>query len=192
MQPQESEPEATPPTQPGKDGEAMVTSKPMRSRPGGGWKRGRLQSRRARLALALGAGVMALLCLGGVGVFIALYDEATEVKRTAPDAVVDNFLGAYLVNRNDSEAKLYQCEEGGDFAEIDAFRSQIQSREREKSAVISVSWSSFTVTVSGGRGTVTTDLTRSARNGQESKTAPWSFVVVDQNGWRVCGATQLP
>jgi hypothetical protein len=56
-----------------KEVEAMVTPKPPR-------KRGRLQSRRARLALALGAGMMALLCLGGVGVFIALYDEATEKR----------------------------------------------------------------------------------------------------------------
>ena len=50
------------------------------------------RARRARLILAIVGGTMALLCLGGVGIFIAVYDKATEIKRTAPDAVVDNFL----------------------------------------------------------------------------------------------------
>ena len=78
----------------------------------------KVRNRRLRLFLALGAGIVALLCLGGVGVFISLYDEATEIRRTAPDAVVDGYLRAYLVNRNEDETKLYTCAAGGDFAAI--------------------------------------------------------------------------
>jgi hypothetical protein len=140
----------------------------------------------------MGLGLMVLLCLGGVGVFVSLYDGATQIKRTAPDAVVDNFLGAYLVNRDDSEAELYQCKSGADFAELQAYRADIITREKNSSVGIRVSWSSLTVATKGNSGTVTTDLTKATVNGYEHITKPWQFTVVDQDGWRVCGATQLP
>jgi len=132
-----------------------------------------------------------LLCLGGIGVFVSLYDGATQIERTAPDAVVDNFLGAYLVNRNDEEAALYQCKAGGDFAAIQAFRTDITDREKEHSVGIRVSWTSFTVATNGDRGTVTTDLTKATEDGMERIAKPWQFTLVDQDGWRVCGATPL-
>ena len=53
------------------------------------------------------AGIVALLCLGGIGVFISYYDEATKIERTSPNAVVIQFLQAYLVNRDDQEAALH-------------------------------------------------------------------------------------
>ena len=144
-----------------------------------------------RLWLALVGGVMALLCLGSVGVVVSLYDNATKIKRSAPDAVVDNFLGAYLVNRNDDEAALYECKSGGNFEAIAAFRADVTSREKSFSVGIRVSWSSFTVSTTGNRGTVTTDLTKSTSDGTETITKPWQFNMVDLDGWRVCGATQL-
>jgi hypothetical protein len=139
----------------------------------------------------MGLGVMALLCLGGVGVFVSLYDSATAIKRSAPDAVVDNFLGAYLVNRDDNEASLYTCKSGADLTELKAFRDDIVTRERKFSVGITVSWTSLTVSISGDRGTVTTDLTKATADGTERITKPWQFAVVDEDGWRVCGATQL-
>jgi hypothetical protein len=147
-------------------------------------------NRRLRLWLAMGLGLLVLLCAGGIGVFVSLYDGATAIKRTAPDAVVDNFLGAYLVNRDDNEASLYQCKAGGDFAAIQAYRADITTREKASTVGIRVSWGSLAVAVSGDRGTVTTDLTKVA--GDEHLTKTWQFAVVDQDGWRVCGATQLP
>jgi hypothetical protein len=144
-----------------------------------------------RLWLAMGLGIIALLCVGGVGVFVSLYDSATAIKRSAPDAVVDNFLGAYLVNRDDDEAALYRCKAGGDFSQLEAYRTDIATREKNFSVGIMVSWTSFTVATSGERGTVTTDLTKATADGTERITKPWQFTVVDQDGWRVCGATQL-
>ncbi|MFF5295435.1 hypothetical protein [Paractinoplanes globisporus] len=137
-------------------------------------------------------GIAALLCLGGVGVAFSLYNEATEIKRTAPDAVVDNFLRAYLVDRDDKEAALYQCKSGGDFAEIAAFRSDIVSRESQYSIGIRVSWTSLTIATEGGKTTVTTDIRRAISDGSERTSDTWRFAMVDQGGWRVCGATQLP
>jgi hypothetical protein len=38
---------------------------------------------------------------------------------------------------------------------------------------------------------VTTDLTKGTADGSERVTKPWQFTVVDQDGWRVCGARPL-
>ena len=45
------------------------------------------------------AGVLALLCLGGVGVGIALYDEATAIDRDDPEIVVSELPTRELVDR---------------------------------------------------------------------------------------------
>jgi len=136
------------------------------------------------------AGTLALLCLGGVGVVVSLYDGATEIKRTSPDAVVDNFLGAYLVDRNDKEASLYECKQGGDFAAIEAYRADMLTREKDFSVGIRVSWSSLTVSTQGDSGTVGTNLVKTATDQSGRVSNTWEFRVVDQDGWRVCGAIQ--
>lgn len=147
------------------------------------------RNRRLRLWLAMGAGVLALLCLGGVGVFISVYDEATEIKRTAPDAVVDSYLRAYLVNRDEAETALYTCE-GGDFTQIEAFRAGVVSLERQHSTSIQFSWEGLRVVTNGSAGSVEVDLTRFISD-NEQLTEAWSFAIVDQNGWHVCGATKI-
>lgn len=150
-----------------------------------------MRNRRARLIVAMVAGVVALLCMGGVGVAISLYDDATQIKRTDPDAVVDNFLRAYLVNRDDESASLYQCKSGGDFTQIAGYRADIVSREKRFSVGIRVTWSTFTVATSGPSGTVTTDLIKTTTDQSGRLSNSWQFAVVDQDGWRVCGARPL-
>jgi hypothetical protein len=190
MGPREPETDAgyTPPA-PRADGDAVITPASPVSRPG--VRRGRLQSRRARLALALTGGFLALLCVGGVGAFFVLYDEATEIKRTEPDAVVDSFLAATLVNRNDQEASLYQCKSGGDLQQIMQFRDDTAKREKDFSVGISVTWSSLDVNVTGTSGTVNADLTRTISGQMGRDSTSWQFAVVDEGGWRVCGATKI-
>jgi hypothetical protein len=138
----------------------------------------------------MAAGILALLCLGGVGVGISLYDEATEIDRSHPAAVVDSFLGAYLVNRDDNEAKLYQCESDGDFAELARYRNDIITREKQFTVGIRVSWSSLTVATSESEGTVTTDIIKTASDSARLSNT-WRFGVVNEDGWRVCSATML-
>lgn len=157
---------------------------------GAGLKSGRLRSRRARLVLALAAGMMGLLCLGGAGIFFILYDDATEIERTAPDVVVDNFLGAYLVKKDDNEAALYRCD-SGDFAALHDFRTDTEKREAEHAVGISVTWSSLDVQLTGGSGVVATDLTRTITRQTGRDRSSWKFTVVDHDGWRVCGATRI-
>lgn len=146
---------------------------------------------RLRLWLAMGAGILALLCLGGVGVAVALYDGATEIKRTAPDAVTDNFLRAYLVNRDDERAALYMCKSGGNFDQIAAYRKDITTREKDYSVGIRVTWTGFTVATQADTGTVSTELIKTTADQSGRKANEWQFDVVDQDGWRVCGASQL-
>ncbi len=147
-------------------------------------------NRRLRLFLALGAGILTLLCLGGVGVFISVYDEATQIKREAPDAVVDSYLRAYLVDRDDDETSLYTCKSGGDFAAIQAYRAEILDVETTNSTSVQVSWEGLRVSAPGRQGSVDVDLTRSIGS-REKVTDAWRIAVVDQDGWRVCGATRM-
>jgi len=140
----------------------------------------------------MGAGILALLCLGGIGVAISLYDEATKIERTAPDAVVDNFLRAYLVNRDDQEASLFTCKSALDLSKIEAFRTDIQSREQRFSIGIRVDWTSLTVSTDGGKTMVSTDIVRTITDGSERTSDKWEFPMVNDDGWRVCGANPLP
>jgi hypothetical protein len=146
---------------------------------------------RARLWVAVIGGIVALLCLGGAGVVALLYNDSTKIERSAPDAVVDNFLRAYLVDRDDNEASLYECKSGGDFQKIAAFRSDIQSREKQYSISIGASWTSLTVVNQGGKTTVSTDIIRAISDGSERTSDRWQFQLVDQGGWQVCGAVPV-
>jgi hypothetical protein len=188
MGPREPETDAgfTPPA-PRADGGAVSKPAPLGSRPG--VRRGRLQSRRARLALALTSGFLALLCLGGVGAFFVLYDEATEIKRSNPDAVVNDFLGAYMRDRDNKAAELYQCA-SGDFEKLAAYRADTERREKDFSTSISISWSIVAMNVTGTNGTVSADVTRTIAGRAGRDGSSWQLTVVDQDGWRVCGATQ--
>lgn len=192
MGPREPESEAGfQPPAPRREGDAVVapvTPEPLESRPLG--RRGRFQSRRARLALALTGGFLTLLCLGGIGAFFVLYEEATEIKRDAPGAVVTSFLGAFLSNRNDQEAALYQCKSGGDLSQLRAFRDDTAKREKDFSVGITIRWQILSVTTNGSTGTAKVDLNRRIADGSGRDGSSWELTVEDQDGWRVCVAKQ--
>jgi hypothetical protein len=138
----------------------------------------------------MGAGILALLCVGGVGVIISLYDEATEIKRTTPDAAVVGYLRAYLVNRDQEETSLFTCSSGGNFTEVEALRADMVNIETTNSTSIEVAWENLQVTTSGAQGSVELDLTRYIGD-REQVTDRWRFDLVDQDGWRVCGAARV-
>ncbi|MFG1989702.1 hypothetical protein ACGFJ7_06920 [Actinoplanes sp. NPDC048988] len=183
MQPQEPAPGPFPPPEPPHQPDSGVPpqapEKPQKPR-----------NPRRRLWLAVAAGIVALLCLGGAGVAVLLYDKETKIDRAAPDAVVDNFLRAYLVNRNEEEVALYACKSGGDFAALEAYRTDIQNRESRFSISIQISWEGLRVATNSTQGTVDADLTRAIGDGSEQITDSWRFAVIDEDGWRVCGATK--
>lgn len=161
----------------------------------GGLKVGKPRNRRVRLIVAVVIGVVLLLCLGGVGVIVSLYDNATSIKRTAPDAVVDSFLRAYLVDRSDQEASLYTCKSGGDLSNISGLRTELINREKEFDVKVVVTWGSLIVSGSGdARRSANADLTiAGTKNGvpQSRRTESWNFGLVQDDGWRVCSARKV-
>jgi len=138
---------------------------------------------------------MALLCIGGVGVAISLYDDATKINRSEPDIVADSFLIAYLVNRDDQAAKLFTCK-GPNLAGISALRDQLVAREKEFDVKVSVSWGALNRKAVGqGREDVDTQLTISgSAEGHitSSRNEDWRLHLVDDGGgWRVCDASKI-
>jgi hypothetical protein len=134
---------------------------------------------------------VALLCLGGLAAAYLIYDDATGPDRSAPDVVVDNYLRAFLVDRDDARADQYVCREGPDLVDMRALRNDIEAREQRHSVRIVVSWSSLQVEPSDNGRTVTTDVRRTIADGSERAQDRWRFEVVERDGWRVCAARRL-
>lgn len=149
---------------------------------------------RARLWVALIGGVLALLCLGGAGVIALLYNNATKIERSAPDAVVDNFLRAYLVDRDDKEASLYECKSGQSFAALESLRTEMVTREKNYEVKVSASWGALTVTdVDHAHKQVAASLTIAGSSNGDTvsrRTERWTVGVVDDGGWRACSAVK--
>jgi hypothetical protein len=156
---------------------------------------GKPRNRRVRLWVAMGLGIVVLLCLGGVGVFVSLYDSATSIKRSDPDAVADSFLRAYLVERDDKQASLFTCKSGSDLAALSTLRTQLVNREKEFNVKVVVTWGSLAVTGTGDtHRDVQADLMiAGTTNGQtqSSHTEPWKLGLIDDDGWRVCNASKV-
>ncbi|MFI5932463.1 hypothetical protein [Actinoplanes sp. NPDC051494] len=152
------------------------------------------KTRRTRLILAMVGGVLALLCLGGVGIFVSFYDEATKIEREAPDAVVDSFLRAYLVNRDDQQASLFTCKSGPDLGDVSALRTEAVDREKKFSVSVTISWRSLAISGTGETArSVSTDLViggSSNGNSISRRVENWTFALVEDDGWRVCAASK--
>jgi hypothetical protein len=140
--------------------------------------------------LTVVASVLAALCLGGVAAGFVLYNRAAAPDRSAPDVVVDNYLRAFLVDRNDTRAGLYTCEGNTELSAVSDLRREIQQREINFGVVVRVSWGPLTRTETGEAETVATTLSiSSSADGQprSSRREDWVFDVVEgEEGWRVC------
>ncbi|MGC4852689.1 hypothetical protein ACLQ24_04675 [Micromonospora sp. DT4] len=149
--------------------------------------------RRLRTVLTVVGGVLALLLLGGVATGFVLYNRAAAPDRSTPDVVVDNYLRAFLVDRNDARANLYTCEGATQLDSVRSLRSDLVAREQELNVTILVSWGSLDVEGHGKAASVVTTIRRSATvdGTQQSLTDTWQFDVKDQEGWRVCGGVKV-
>lgn len=145
--------------------------------------------RSLRTVLTVVAGVLALLCVGGAVVGFVLYDRATAPDRSAPDVVVDNYLRAFLVDRDDTKAALYACNgTGNGINALRLLRDDLVSREERFSTRLSVSWGSLKVQKQGDAAQVNVDLIISAfvDGVSQSDRQSWTFVTRLDEGWRVC------
>jgi hypothetical protein len=142
-----------------------------------------------RIFAVLG-GVLALLCLGGATVGFLLYDRATAPDRSAPDVVVDNYLRAFLVDRNDTRADLFTCGNNPDLAAVKRLREEVVQREAKFNVTVRITWGALSQAKTQGGESVRTTLTIAGFANGESRSSrreEWQFdVVEDPDGWRVC------
>ncbi|MEO3772285.1 hypothetical protein [Micromonospora sp. B9E7] len=148
--------------------------------------------RRMRTVLTVVAGVLALLCLGGAIAGYVLYSRAAAPDRSAPDVAVDNYLRAFLVDRNDARADLYTCEGESQLEAIRTLRSDLVAREQRFDVAISLSWGSLKFQKQGDAAAVEVTLIISARvdGFNQSDRQTWHFETRNADGWRVCSGTR--
>ncbi|QOC95114.1 hypothetical protein D0Q02_08160 [Micromonospora craniellae] len=148
--------------------------------------------RRLRKVLMVITGAVATLCLAGGITGYVIYDRATTPDRSAPDVVVDNYLRAYLVNRNDVRAGLLVCENNADVSQIELLRNQIRAREKQFETSMSVSWGRLPWKQSGNEADVQVDLTFAAQiDGiRQTDRQSWRFTTRLDETWRVCSAAR--
>ncbi|MFB9850996.1 hypothetical protein ACFFMR_11440 [Micromonospora andamanensis] len=146
--------------------------------------------RRLRTALTVIAAVVAALCLTGGVVGYLVYDRATTPDRSTPAVVVDNYLRAYLVDRNDVRANLFACDGAAEFEMLRRLRNDLAAREERFSTTMWVSWESFAVNQVDDNAEVRVDLTFSAvvDGIRQSDRQSWVFTTRLNDDWRVCSA----
>ncbi|MEV4119404.1 hypothetical protein [Micromonospora sp. NPDC049645] len=141
--------------------------------------------------LTVVAGVLALLCLGGVATAYVWYNRAAAPDRSTPDVVVINYLQAALVSRDANRAKLFTCD--GAVASVDKFAAEVVAREQELGVSFSINIEDVAVSESASDAVVTAVVRRSATiDGiHQSLADRWRFDVEDRDGWRVCSGSQV-
>jgi hypothetical protein len=149
--------------------------------------------RRVRTVLTVVAGVLALLLVGGIFAGYVLYDRASTPDRSAPDVVVDNYLRAYLVDRNDARADVFTCGTNAQLEALRSLRADLLAREQRFGVTISVSWGSLDVQKRDDAAAVQVTLIISALvDGiNQSDRQSWQFNTQFGEGWRVCGGARV-
>ncbi|MEU8156924.1 hypothetical protein AB0B94_24945 [Micromonospora sp. NPDC048986] len=146
--------------------------------------------RRMRTVLTVVAGVLALLCLGGVATVLIWYNRASTPDRSTPDVVVASYIQTFLADRNDARASEFVCQSGADTNALRLLREDLVARELRFSAKISTSWENFAVQRQDNSAKVEVDLILSAfvDGISQSDRQRWRFETRHEDGWRVCKA----
>ncbi|HEY7176047.1 MAG TPA: hypothetical protein VH442_14110 [Micromonosporaceae bacterium] len=138
--------------------------------------------------------VVPLLCVVGIPFAFHSYDVATRPDRSAPDVVVNNYLQAFLVDRDDAVAGNFACVDKSGLAPLAAFRTQIESGEQRAGQSVTFTWVEGTV-VSAGPDSASLDVrivaTVGGVSGGGSETDSWTFTTHRTNVWCVSAASKL-
>jgi hypothetical protein len=123
--------------------------------------------------------VCGVLVLAGGGVAFVLYNRATEIDRSTPTVAVRQFLRATFVDKDDDRVKLFTCRQWADER-----TTEVRGRFDPS---IKVTWEGVVVQSQQKRQAVVTARMRLVSQGFLDF-QDWRFDVVEENGWRVCGA----
>ncbi|WP_434743800.1 hypothetical protein [Micromonospora sp. SH-82] len=150
---------------------------------------------RAGVVVTLVIGLLAVLAVAGTAAGYLLYDRATAPDRSAPDVVVDNYLRAFLVDRDDTRASFFTCESSADLDAVRALRNEIESREAQFDVSVAVTWGALKASGGDvGRSVVTNLTISSSAEGvsRSSRREEWQFdVFLDSEEWRVCAGRKV-
>jgi hypothetical protein len=145
------------------------------------------------IAIIVG-GVLAVLCLGGVGTGYLLYRNASEPDRRSPTVTVRQYVTATFDDRDESRAALFTCQKPA-VQDVRNLQSDLKSREDRFGITITVSIAAPRESISGKSATVQTDVRIDVpeADGSSSRSSQrWTFSLRDQDGWRVCSAEREP
>src|SRR5689334_11234855 len=93
---------------------------------------------RLRRVLLIGLLVAGVGAVGALGTGFVLYDKATQVDRTYPRVVVDEYVDALLVRRDASRASLFTCDSPTDLTPLTELLVWIKEREEKFDVSIQV------------------------------------------------------
>lgn len=135
-----------------------------------------------------GLASLGIVGIAAGGLALRAYDEATRIDRRYPEVVVRQYVSAVFDNRDDIKAGLYSCDKPA-VGEILNLRSSLIAQEGKLG--ISTHVTVGVRTVSGE--TVNTELLVVRRStSSTTERQIWRFTMVEEDGWRVCGAERVP
>lgn len=143
------------------------------------------------MRLAILGAVIAAVCVSGLFIGYHAYDNATKPDRSAPEKALNNYLQAFLDDRDDAKAAQYACADRSGLAAFKTFRDTVVSRAESTGASVSFDWI-LAVHRGSDRSDVTADLQSIAATDGSVATShsTWDFVVVHGSDWRICSAGQ--
>jgi hypothetical protein len=126
----------------------------------------------------------------GVGA-LRTYHEVTKIDRGVPTVVVREYVDAVLVRRDANRASLFSCRDSHDLAPLWALSDQLIKEERDSGVTTQVVPSRLSESEGGRQVTADIKLNQGSGVHVDRRTQTWQFTVKDEDGWRVCGATQI-
>ncbi|MEV0644621.1 hypothetical protein AB0I28_05115 [Phytomonospora sp. NPDC050363] len=135
-------------------------------------------------AYALLVALLAFCALAAAGGYL-LIDKLADRGPVSPEHAVEGFLGALLTDRDPRAAREFVCPaiRDSDFA---AYLDAVASAEESTGRDVDIAWNHVTTTSeNSGDATVTADVSSTTPTGAEAQT--WTFTVVKDPEWYVCG-----
>jgi hypothetical protein len=136
-------------------------------------------------------GIAVLSIFGTAGVAFIIYDKATEIDRTYPRVVVRNYVESLVVRHDETAARLYTCTKPEALLEFQLFSDELQSSGDASGIASTVVIGSLSEESAGSVVLVELQTRRSADGVVSKEIQYWRFSLVEEDGWRVCGAARF-
>jgi hypothetical protein len=143
-------------------------------------------------ALLIFVAAAAVALATGSIVALRAYHEATRIDRSVPKAVVVAYVEAQFVQNDEPRAALYECQHPEGLASILSLRDALRDERARTGEPVSVVVGGMKEDNNGAVVTASIEINRGSGMKVRTDTHDWRFELVDEDGWRVCGAEQLP